>query len=181
MHACLFGTLRLTRCSCGVRCLWSGVTVPGSMPILSQPSLPPLGKAVSPGPAPVLAAGAWFGNFSFEKPAGACRGHSQKRHLQAGARLCSGTMPLDEGWSCLTSARPRQAATFQQLGARVFPACAVLPAAQAAAGCQSRGQCIDVGDHAGPEILQLIADQLSAAQWAQTLAQVCLGLQLMPK
>lgn len=39
---------------------------------------------------------------------------------QARARLCSGTMPLDEGSSCLTGVRPRQAATFEQLGARVF-------------------------------------------------------------
>ena len=40
--------------------------------------------------------------------------------LQARARLCSDTMPQDEGGSCLAGARTRQAATFQQLGARVF-------------------------------------------------------------
>ena len=40
--------------------------------------------------------------------------------------------------------------------------------------------CTDVARHAGPEILQLIANQLSFVQWARTLAQVCLSLQLMP-
>ena len=63
--------------------------------------------------------------------------------LQAQARPCSGTMPLDEGGTCLASTPPTEAASLGQLGAPL-PSCAVLSAAQqAVAGCKLTGQCAD--------------------------------------
>ena len=95
----------------------------------------------------------------------------------ASAQPFTSSMAPDEGGSCVASARPKVAAAFGQLGARISLQLLYFQQSGKLWCQQRRARGTDVTVRADRPILQIIANKMSILHWLRTLSQVRCGLQ----